>query len=205
MSLSFNELSIELTKYSYVIFDLDGTLYNEFEYRKIAFGEAISAVLGNSDKRFQDIYLSTIKKYKENSSSKNIFDKVFMDNNINKDYLPIALNAYRNADLTGMKKIKSHKKDLERIARSGKIIYLVTNGRTAIQKKKIRALGIENIFSKIVICDSEIGMPIKPSKKVFSLLKLNNINKIVMVGDSSIDRDFAFNSKIEFLHYKFAG
>ena len=65
MSLSFDELYIDLIKYDNIIFDLDGTLYEEIYYRKIAFGEAIRAVLGNNDEQFESIYSNIIKKYNE--------------------------------------------------------------------------------------------------------------------------------------------
>ena len=204
MKSQSSELFNIVSKYDNIIFDLDGTLYDEIEYRKIAYSYAIRAIVNKDEEMFLSLYKKTIDKFKKNPNSKNIFNELLIENQMSLNFLPTALNAYRNAKLDDMKKINSHKNDLYEIIKKGKKVFLITNGRTAIQKSKIKALGIEKYFIKIIICDEEIGMPIKPSHKVFSMLKIDNYkNNVVMIGDSDTDKNFAINSEIDFFHYKF--
>ena len=80
-----------------------------------------------------------------------------------------------------------------------KKLGLITDGRPAGQRAKIKALGIENLFDCIIVTDELGGVEYrKPNGKAFELMSKEfgvPYDEMVYVGDN-IKKDFAAPEKL---------
>lgn len=176
-------MDIILNKKSLVVFDLDDTLYNEFDYLNSAFRE-IAEVINSYN--ISDIHDEMIGWYKE---GKDVFE------NIIKKYSPDLSKAqiirkYRE-HMPNVKLFDDAQKFIDKLAGYNIKMALVTDGRSITQRNKISALGLENIFEKVVISE-EINSE-KPSSKNFEILIDENYNSYVYIADNPKKDFFAPN------------
>ena len=104
-----------------------------------------------------------------------------------------------------MKKVNSLKKLI--LDNQKKKLFLVTNGNILRQKNKIYYLGIKKYFKKIYILDGKTKK-LKPSVKSVVYLtrqikKWGNKNSVYIGDNLNVDKNFAKNLKVFFIHFKF--
>ena len=180
-------------KYKWLLFDLDGTLFDYDKGEKIAFQQTFidftldyqDEYLKNYDsinkelwKKFElgEIEVSVLKVerfelllnkigHKRNAEE---FSKKYQNNLSNCTYL-----------LDGVEDLLS---ELEKRYR----MMLITNGLKAVQRPRLKNSSIKNYFTDIVISE-EVGSA-KPDKKIFDIAfeKMNTTEKseVLMIGDS---------------------
>jgi len=164
-----------------VIFDLDDTLYSEKEYVKSGF-EKIASRFEDSKTVFDELWQAFLnkqnaidiiaEKYKVSNKEELLFLYRFQNPNI---------HLYDGVlDMIGRIKLT-------------KRLGLITDGRPEGQNAKIDALGIRELFDKIIITDELGGIEFrKPNKMAFELMSecLNtDFNRMVYIGDN-INKDF---------------
>lgn len=167
-----------------IIFDLDDTLYLERDYVLSGF-DFISDVFS---KKYQ-INKTNISEYLfftfTNEGRERIFNKLYEYFNIdyNEQDIRFLVESYRNHQPKISLSIQ-YQSLLNEIKEKFHIA-LVTDGSPIIQKNKVRALGLDNIFDFIVYC-WEIDAP-KPSVKGFELamshFKCTN-KETLIIGDN---------------------
>jgi haloacid dehalogenase superfamily, subfamily IA, variant 1 with third motif having Dx(3-4)D or Dx(3-4)E len=166
-----------------IVFDLDDTLFNEIDYLQSAFKEIARYIESNFHKI--NIYNFMLNCFYEN---KNVFTEI---NNCyslqvpTKDYISIyrrhfpdiKLNQGVRDTLIGLKKEKN-------------IIGLITDGRSISQRNKIKALGLDNIFSNDNIVISEEFGTEKPNFKNYEYFHDKYPNaSYYYIGDNT-NKDF---------------
>jgi len=134
----------------YIVFDLDDTLYNELDFLKSAYKE-IAALTGNAAEYERMMTLF--------SSKKNVFEDLALKYSLELAYL---LDVYRN-HLPDIKVNPDFLRFVEAGKRKGYSFGLLTDGRSVTQRNKIKALGLETVFDKIIISE-EFGSE-KPNEK----------------------------------------
>ncbi|WP_379965011.1 HAD family hydrolase [Epilithonimonas sp. UC225_85] len=141
----------------YIVFDLDDTLYYEFDFLKSAYKE-IAGYLSkdNSDELHQqmlDLYAKKADVFgilsSEYSCSKELLLKMYREH-----FPDINLRE-------GVTEI------LETLKNDNIRMGLLTDGRSLTQRNKIQALGIEKYFDKIIISE-EFGSE-KPDEKNYTV------------------------------------
>lgn len=171
-------------KNKYIIFDLDDTLMYEIDFLKSAYFEIAEKL----DKNKQTLLYDTmISKYQE---GENVFDYlVNIYSNISKEQL---LEMYRNhfpniqidpqvSNLLQECKLKKYK------------LGLITDGRSVTQRNKLKALGIENSFDKVVVSE-EFGST-KPDERNFIFFIESYIEEYIYIADNPL-KDFVIPNKL---------
>lgn len=143
-------------KNKYIVFDLDDTLIQEAHYLKSAYKEIAQAV----DKEMHiSLYDQMISWYEK---KENVFQKIIQK--YSQFQLDELLNLYRK-HLPTLHLNEGAKELLEYCKAKKFKIGLVTDGRSITQRNKIKAVGIDHLFDKVVISE-EFGSS-KPDLKNF--------------------------------------
>lgn len=188
---NISDIMNHIDELSAVVFDLDDTLYSEKIYVRSGFS-AIAQMLPdiqNVEERLWNFFLKKKIAINELLIEENLFSK---------DMEMKCLEAYRN-NTPILTLYPDVEETLLAIKNKKKYLGMVTDGRPNGQRAKIKALGIEAFFDKIIITDELGGIEYrKPSPVAFELmqkglsLKESNsipFNKMCYVGDN-IHKDF---------------
>ncbi len=115
------------------------------------------------------------------------------------DVIQMVIEAYnKNADKGEIKPTCENIREvLERLKNDGKKLLVVTTDNSEITHKCLEKLGIQEFFDKVYTDDGKT--PVKPDPYcILEYCRLNDIDKdkIVMVGDTMTDIQFARNAGI---------
>ena len=164
----------------YFIFDLDDTLLYELDYLKSAYHE-IARTIGETG-----LYDEMMALYHE---GQDVFGMIENKHKISKNLL---LHSYRVHFPT-----LSLKEDaaaiIREIKKKGHLLGLISDGRSIAQRNKLKALGLESSFDKIVISE-EIGSE-KPSLQNFEVFITSDITTYYYIGDN-LKKDFITPTKL---------
>lgn len=182
--------------YDAVFFDLDGTLYDDQQYDRGAYALIAEHFPDESDLQTQLLEL----KRRRGRLDGNLFDDYCRERGLTGEAAVRMVQIYRDF-VPQTLPMDSQMEKLLQLLESRKL-FLVTNGRTVTQTKKIKALGLEKRFTRIYICDDR-HWPFKPDPSVYlDAHKLFEFKHAAMVGDSlTIDGEFARNAGIDFFHH----
>jgi len=173
-------MDLILSNNSFIVFDLDDTLYNEFDFLKSglkAVSDKILTYVGHATylelfDRFtkkQEVFNFIIEKYK----IKNISTEELIE--LYRNHYP---NITLNSDVFTFLKKLSHKIKLG----------LITDGRSITQRNKLKALGILDKFELLIISE-EFGSS-KPNEKNFKIFEEKfPESEFIYFGDN-IKKDF---------------
>jgi len=174
---------------SLIIFDLDDTLYPEMEFVKSGFkkiSHTISIDFGFDEK---DIFELLLKEFSK--SRKYVFNRVLSLLNISDiDYLNKLISIYRSHE-PEIHLYEDAKNILPRL-KENYLLGLITDGIPITQKLKIKALGIEKYFEKIIYTGEKDVNYSKPSIAPFKdmLVELNiQPDRALYIGDNK-EKDF---------------
>lgn len=163
------------------VFDLDDTLYSERDFEK----SGIEYVYNYLEIRNQNLEF-----FLKNRSN---WIELIIENtsqNITVDFL---LNLYRNHFPT-ITLFHDAKVFLDELISLKIEFSLITDGRSITQRNKLKALGIESIFNKIII--SEEIQSEKPSEVNFSMVvDQNHHSNFVYIADN-LKKDFYTPNKL---------
>lgn len=156
----------------YVIFDLDDTLIYEIDFLKSAYRE-IARLVSRND---ANLYAKMFDLY---SQGENVFDFLTAEFPVfSKEEL---LTIYRNHFPTLT--LNDGAEFIFNLCKSNNYkIGLITDGRSITQRNKLKAVGIESIFDKIIISE-EFGSS-KPNKQNFLAFLQPDINSYFYIGDN---------------------
>lgn len=193
-------------------FDLDGTLYDEYEfiaqvYRPIAI-KLVQAVGG----KVEAIYDNLLQRWIEKGSSYNrLFEEILVDARV-----PVAERALVIDQC--LSEFRNFQPQLHLPARVEKMLdwmsarfplFLVTDGGEKLQRAKVGALGLARWISpentSISGCFDE-GIYKPDPRMSFSIEALHNPKlrpcNVVYFGDRDVDAAFAVNCSFEFVRVK---
>ena len=171
-------MDIKVDKHTVIVFDLDDTLYNEIDYLKSAYKRIATQI---DVKKSKSLYSAMFAMYR---GGEDVFQFLSKKYNIDKKNL---LNTYRNHTpeiylFDGVFEL------LNAIIRKEGRLAIVTDGRVKTQTAKLEALGIKELFSKIVISEA-IGSE-KPNALNYKIVEeALPANNYVYVADN-IKKDF---------------
>jgi FMN phosphatase YigB (HAD superfamily) len=181
----------------YVGFDMDGTLYDEFEFISQVY-EEISKPLGS------EAYEYMCSRWIDKGSSYNeIFDEAFdiFGSKLEKskdEFVANSLNIFRNysPSLLLTKRVKY----LLEFYKENYEIFLISDGNPKLQNKKFLSLGLDKFFkNQSVIFTGEYDIQHhKPNTKSIELLDIN-VNKTIFFGDRDVDKKFAKDANMRFI------
>lgn len=188
-----------------LVFDLDGTLYDEYKFVKQAYvpiSEYLSEVYQIPQK---DLYNSLCDIWKEKGSSANVFQAaldLYGDKTLNQEVIRHSVELYRTCDfkLTMDQNVIDFLNNYKHYP-----MAIVTDGFSELQKRKYTKLNLDKWIDKdCVFVSGDYGKQYyKPNPYMADLVKEKlNTDKIVYFGDREVDRQFAHNAGFEFVQVK---
>jgi putative hydrolase of the HAD superfamily len=159
-----------------IVFDLDDTLINEIEFLKSAFKE----IANNLDSR-NDLLFDQMFQWHQNKE--NVFNKLLQVYECSIEELK---NSYRS-HVPNFDPISQNRQFLLDLKAQSHFLGLITDGFSLTQRKKIKALDIENIFDLIIISE-EFGSE-KPNLKNFEIFHKFKTENYYYIADNT-SKDF---------------
>ncbi len=198
---------INWDRITHVGFDLDGTLYDEYEFIEQAYDHVLESWgIISPDNLMLARHFMRNRWIEKGSSFPFIFDETIdflnLNNSSKEELVKIALKAYRNCDpiLHLPHRINHILSTL-----SPKVhLFMVTDGQSDLQRKKISALAINQYFeSTQIYISGDFGKEYhKPNIHIVNKfdfdLKLINPERIIYIGDRLKDQEFAQNAGMQF-------
>lgn len=189
--------SLEYYEAEVIGFDLDGTLYDEFEFINQVYSRIIDKC--NLDKKIKDeVLVYMLEKWLEKGSS---YPFIFLETkekfNLGSDFENTSLNIFRNFN----PKLKLSSRlgfVLNKMKNDDKKLFLLTDGRELLQNKKIDCLNIRDYFDLIIIAQKNQ----KPSPYYGDVIKnyFKEYKKYIYIGDRERDKQFSKNSKFIYIN-----
>lgn len=180
-----------------ILFDLDDTLYEEKEFVKSGFKE-VAKFISNKFKINEKIFYKILSNVFSEGVRGNIFNIALERLNINLDenIIPSMVKVYREH----MPKINL-KKNIKYLLLNFRKKYslgIITDGYYEVQKKKVQALKLEELFDSIIYTDQYGKEYWKPSTLGYKLA-LKNLETLpeeaIYIGDNP-NKDFIGAKKI---------
>jgi len=180
-----------------ILFDLDDTLYAEKEFVKSGFKE-VAKFISNKFKINETIFYNKLFNVFSEGMRGNIFDITLERLNINleENIIPSMVKVYREHIPT-----INLKKDIIHLLLNFRKKYslgIITDGYFEVQKNKIQALKLENLFDIIIYTDRYGKEFWKPSTLGFKLA-LKNLETLpeetIYIGDNPY-KDFIGAKKV---------
>ena len=171
-------MDIKISEYSVIVFDLDDTLYNELEFLKSAYRQIAKHL---EPKNWKPLYSKMFSLYRCNE---NVFNALSEEYKI--EVLQL-IEIYRN-HIPEIQLFDNVLDILNAIKNKKGKLGIITDGRVKTQSAKLKALGIEELFDKIVISEA-IGTE-KPNKANFTTIERTFTgSKYYYIADN-IKKDF---------------
>ena len=148
-----------------ILFDLDDTLYLEKDFVKSGF-KTVATLIQNDNGIDKEVVYNRFWSIFNSGERKNIFDSYISEFGKINYTINELVNIYRShvPNINLLPGIDEYLLSLSRVYKLG----LVTDGYIQMQKNKINALGLNNIFDQILITE-ELGRKFwKPSTMPFS-------------------------------------
>lgn len=173
-----------------IVFDLDDTLYNEFDYVEsglMCVAKTLSLVVKKNKKEI----FKELSKIMQRDGRGRVFDTFLADHNIHSKRLVRQLVIDYRKHKPNIA-LPSETKTVLKQLQLKHSLYLVTDGNIKVQENKILTLGLQSFFKRVFITHRYGLAASKPSLRCFEIIK--NIeqvhwNKIVYVGDDP-NKDF---------------
>ena len=178
-------------------FDLDGTLYDEFDFIKQVYEEIIVRLNPTFEISSHLLNFMLERWLEKGSSYPNIFKEAQRRFGLKQDFENFSLSIFRNF-FPQLKLSERVKFVLNKIKEDKKETFLLTDGKEALQYRKIQALGLEVYFQTIIVTENIPKPNIKNSEKILKTV-LWDVNEIVYIGDRDIDKEFAVKCGFHFI------
>lgn len=188
---------INWSKIAYVGFDMDGTLYDEYDFIIQIYSKINKELIQN-----EEILSFMLNRWLEKGSSyQYIFEEAYemcKNVSISKEYfIQRALNIFRN--FNPKLNLTERNKMLLSYFKTNYEIFLITDGNYNLQKRKFNSLGLSNYFKEdnVIFTGKYSSDYFKPNIKSLELLKFE-VYDGVYFGDRSVDKVFASDAHLKF-------
>lgn len=189
-------------------FDMDGTLYDEFEFIHPVYDSIAALFQEQSNSSKADISTFMLSRWLEKGSSypyiyEETLEKLNISGDLRKSLIEEALKLFRNfkPDI----KLSARMCFLLEELKKNYALFVVSDGSTTLQWNKVESLNLEKYFEKKHIFISgdhgkDMGKPGIGSKKYLENFFKNIMDdEIVYIGDRSVDQQYAENAGFHFL------
>lgn len=187
-------------------FDLDGTLYDEFDFIVQAYGNITDSLLKHFGNKKQPALNYMKTRWIEKGSSYNkIFEETY-DRFVERNSLPKeqfirrAVHLFRTTQ--PLLALPERTRWILDYCQKHYCLFLITDGNEELQKNKFKALGLRQFFKREeTIFTGQLGKQFyKPSPQALDKLQIHlNKKTTLYIGDRDIDKTFAGAAGLNFL------
>lgn len=182
-------MTLHLDKNSYLVFDLDDTLYQEIDFLKSAYQHISGLLAAYLQKEIYDEMWGCYVR-KENTFEWLVKEYGTQIPELN---LPFLLNEYR-CHRPSIQLQHGTKRFIEKLNNLNIPCGLITDGRSITQRNKLGALGLQEYFKDIIISE-EFGSE-KPNEKNYLYFENKyKDKKFYYIGDNTA-KDFIVPAKL---------
>ena len=194
----------KLIEYDTIIFDMDGCLYDEFEFISIRYNQIVKSLVAPSQQ--SSILNEMLSSWLNFGSADNtLFSRIenkytsFTENEFEKRALEIFRSYPFNLELS-----KRASFILSKLNALEKVLMMVTDGNYRLQRAKFDSLGLSQYFAldKVVFTGEFGGGYYKPNPFAFAILEKKSQGDILYVGDRELDEYFAKNAGLDFIYVR---
>lgn len=189
--------NIHWDQVKYVAFDMDGTLYDEYENIKQVYQEICQHLIPIEMQKDKVYQFMTSRWQEKGSSYPFIFGEAhdkYLGECFSKDeFIKKALGIYREFS-PKIELADCAMKVLSEVAKNTTYeLFLVTDGPKVLQENKIKSLNLNQFIPlENMYLTGKYGKEFyKPNIKINEQMKLPQTNEVVYFGDRSIDKEFA--------------
>lgn len=191
-------------------FDMDGTLYDEFDFIYQVYNP-IAAIFSNSHYKSDVIKKIMLEKWIEKGSSypyifSETADIVGWNNEDKKNKISDALTVFRNYE--PVINVRNRIKFILELFKDRYELFVVSDGSSKLQWNKVKALQLTNYFAmdNIFISGDYGTQASKPNVIALNHLAIFrtpfNSNEVVFIGDRNVDSEFAKNAGFYYIDIK---
>lgn len=168
-----------------VVFDLDDTLYSEYDYVLSGFNAVAAFVdIPSAADEFKTLF---------DASRNNVFDRFAQAHRLPSDVVAEMVDVYRRHE-PKISLSAEVENTLVELRKNGYKLGIITDGRPEGQRAKIKALGLDGLVDKIIVTDELGGVEFrKPAPVAFTKMAEElgvGVEEMLYVGDNP-QKDFA--------------
>jgi len=194
----FEKSKIDWAAIEWVGFDIDGTVYDEFEFIVQVYQEICSQLVPRNSVAYDFM----LNRWLEKGSSYNkIFDEAydqFIGGNDKAEFIQSALQIFRQ--FSPNLELNSRAQALLKFIGANYRTFIVTDGNAVLQRKKVKSLDVEGLLLPEVVIYTGLYKFSKPDRRVLPLLpKFVNSQNVVFLGDRDKDDRFAAEIGCQFI------
>lgn len=175
-------MELDLQRYDTYLFDLDDTLIDESKYLRAAYGVISRYMASKYGKNQHEMYSFLLK-----NGRKKLFNRFLDEFSLPVTEMGELLEILRTVEVE-LHVFPEMMMKLRELVRNNKKIIIVTNGNHKQQANKLRCTDFAGLMYHIDVIFTN-----KPNTSGLSF------NNAVMIGDSTIDKEFADNLGIPFI------
>lgn len=178
-------------RFKVVIFDLDDTLYNEFDFVKGGYGK-VADYLSTKCGHGRDLIFSDMLRHFHNDGRNNLFDRIVKKCDIYEEGVIDKLLEIYRAHKPSISLYDDAAPTIKRLRTMGVKTGMITDGIKLVQQSKTKTLGLDKLMDHIIFTDDLGPGNDKPStlpfKLLCGLLKIN-FTDACYIGDNPF-KDF---------------
>ena len=169
-----------------IIFDLDDTLYDCSGTLVLRSRKLAAKIISKAIKCSETEALKLQSELEDRLGPKaDISHEIANQYNLPEDFCEEISNTFNTLEVEGATLFPDTMASLDELKRIGYKLFLVTFGNREMQEKKIKALGLEKAFDKIIITDNPLGKE-KCFREILTKYDLEP-EQVLCVGDKIKD------------------
>ncbi len=185
-------------------FDLDGTLYDARDFERPALAAVVAWLRERSGKSLDGMSEALCARRESERHRPGLFDDMLGRYRLPADWGPecaARFHAYPGTELAGAPSLRN---DLVELRSRGCRLALVTNGRASLQQRKLRLLGLVEMFDVCIYCEPSQREHLKPANWGWEQLRPWRADLPAgYVGDDPVDALFAAAGQARFVRQVF--
>jgi putative hydrolase of the HAD superfamily len=187
---------------------MDGTLYDEFEFISQAYGNVAEEMFVESGISKNILYAKLCEEWLNSGSSRtDLFQHVYetcTGIKMNHELLRKCIKAFRISKFDLCLPYRTQM-ILDNLTKKNKFLFIITDGNSELQRKKMRSLRLDQwFFDKNIYITGDYGAECyKPDLKILDYIEPQiRVKKCIYLGDRNVDREFAERAGFDFMYVK---